>query len=112
MVGAELGLPQRQRLLVELEGLGVPAEVVVAVGQVVHGRKRVGVVGAELGLLQRQRLLVELEGLGVPAERHSSWWPGCSWSERVGVVGAELGLLSASVSSRSLRASACRPRSP
>ena len=48
MVGAELGFQERQRLLVELEGLGVPAEAGVAAGQVVHALERVGVVGAEV----------------------------------------------------------------
>src|SRR5262245_60432782 len=33
VVGAELGLLERQRLFVELEGRGVPAEVSVVVGQ-------------------------------------------------------------------------------
>jgi hypothetical protein len=32
VVGAELGFPQRQSLLIELEGVGVPAEVGVADG--------------------------------------------------------------------------------
>ncbi len=50
VVGAELGLPQGQRLLVELERLGVSAEGVVAAGQVGHADERVGVVGAEPGL--------------------------------------------------------------
>ena len=73
--------------------------------------KRVGVVGAELGFPQRQRLFAELEGLGVPAEGGVAVGQVVHAPKRVGVVGAELGFLSASVSSRSLRASACRPRS-
>ena len=76
-------------IAIDVEGLGVPAEGVVAVGQVVHAHERVGVVGAELGLFKRQRLLAELEGVGVPAEggvavgqvvhaRASAGWSGPS----------------------------------
>ena len=57
MVGAELGFLKRQRLLAELEGVGVPAEVAVAVGQVRHARERVGVVGAEVLGVERAGLL-------------------------------------------------------
>ena len=46
MVGAELGLIEGERLLAELERLGIPAEGKVGIGQVVHGHQRVGVVGA------------------------------------------------------------------
>jgi hypothetical protein len=53
VVGTELALPKGQYLLVELEGVGVPAENGVAVGQVVHTPERVGVVGTEHGLLKR-----------------------------------------------------------
>src|SRR5262245_22545603 len=37
----------------------------VAVGQVVHGRERRGVIGAELGFHERQRLFIKLDGLAV-----------------------------------------------
>ena len=63
VVGAELRLPQRQRLLVELQRPLVLAGVDVAGGEVVHAPERVGVVGAELRLPQRQRLLAELQRL-------------------------------------------------
>src|SRR5438034_183067 len=72
----------------ELEGVGVPAEVVVAVGQVVHARKRVGVVGAEVGFLERERRLVQLEGVGVPAEVGVAVGQAVHASKRVRVVGA------------------------
>ena len=71
----------------------MPAEGQVAVGQVVHARKRVGVVGAELGFPQRQRLFVELEGLGVPAQVGVAVGQVVHARKRVGVVGAELGFL-------------------
>ncbi len=94
MVGAELGLPQRQRLFAELEGLGRPAEGEVALGQVVQDAERVGVVGAEPGLPQ-QRLFAELGGPR-PAGRGSGRSALGQVLEharkRVGVVGTELGL--------------------
>ena len=46
VVGAQLGLAQRQRLLVELERPRWAGPGVVAAGQVVHARERVGVVGS------------------------------------------------------------------
>ena len=46
MVGAELRFQERQRHFVELEGLGVPAEVFVGDREVVDARQGVGVVGA------------------------------------------------------------------
>ena len=68
VVGAELGLPQRQRLLVELEGLGVPAQACRSwwpgcpcSRAYRGGRGRAWPFAA-------QGLLVELEGLGVPAQ--------------------------------------------
>jgi hypothetical protein len=66
------------------------------------------VVEAELGLLKGQRLLVELEGVGVPAE--SGVDVGLMLMRVSGWSGPSLAFLSASVSSPSLRASACRPR--
>ena len=47
VVGAELRLPQRQRLLAQLQRPVVLAGVGIADGEVVHARERVGVVGAE-----------------------------------------------------------------
>ena len=86
MVGTQCGLPQRQRLLAEREGLVVPAQTQVAGGQVVHARQRVRVVGAQLGLPQRQRMLVELEGLGEPAQAQVAAGQDIHAPERVGVV--------------------------
>ena len=60
--GPSLALRRASVCFAERQGVGVAAEGVVAVGQVVHARERVGVVGAELGLLQGQRLLVERAG--------------------------------------------------
>ena len=93
VVGAELRLRERQRLLEELQRPVVLAGVGVAAGEVAHARERVGVVGPELRLLQRQRLLAELErpvmlagvGIAVGEVVHAH--------ERVGVVGPELRLL-------------------
>ena len=79
--------------------------------QTPHAHQRVGVLGAERDFPQRQRLFVEFEGVGVPAEGAVADCQAVHALQRFGVVGAELGFLSASVSSRSLRASACRPRS-
>ena len=54
MAGSKLDLLDRQRLLVELGGLGMPTKSSVADGKGAHGLQRVGVVGAELGLLEWQ----------------------------------------------------------
>ena len=62
VVGAELRLPQRQRLLEERQGAVELAGGLVARGEVVHAGERVGVVGAELRLRQRQRLLEQRQG--------------------------------------------------
>ena len=67
VVGPELRLLQRQRLLEELD-----RPVVLAGGGIADWRgcscyERVGVVGPELRLLQRQRLLAELQ--------RRSFWP-------------------------------------
>ena len=50
VVGAQLGLPQLERRLVQRGGLGRPAGGPVGDGEVVAAAERVGVVGAELGL--------------------------------------------------------------
>ena len=92
VVGAELGLPQRQRLLEERQGLVQLPGGLVAIRQVVHALEGVGVVGAELGLHQGQRLLEKRQGLvqlpGVLVAQRQVVHAG----EGVGVVGAELGL--------------------
>ena len=63
MVGAELGFPELQRLLVERQGqVQLAGQRRVAAGEVVHAGERVGVVGAELGLPELQRLLEERQG--------------------------------------------------
>ena len=50
MVGAELRLPQRQRLLVRAScARSIWPASAIADGEVVHARERVGVVGSELG---------------------------------------------------------------
>src|SRR5215213_1147920 len=69
MVGAELGLPPCERLLVKFEGLGWPSEALVAVGQVVHDHERVGVVRTELGLPPCERILVKFEVHRAPERR-------------------------------------------
>jgi hypothetical protein len=66
----------------------VPTEVGVAIGQVVHARKRFGVVGAELGFHKRPRLFAELEGLSVPAKAGVAIGQAEHASERFGVAGS------------------------
>ena len=74
VVGAELRLPQRQRLLEELQRPVVLAGGGIADGEVGHALERVGVVGAELRLLQRQRLLESFSA--------RSFWPACNSCRR------------------------------
>jgi hypothetical protein len=62
MVGAELGLPELERLLVKRQGQVQFAGGLVAPGQVVHADERVGVVGAELGLPELERSLEKRQG--------------------------------------------------
>ena len=109
VVGAELGLPQRQRLLEERQGPVQLPGVLVARGEVVHAGEGVGVVGAELGFVERQRLLEERQGPvqlpgGLVARREV-----VHAREGVGVVGAELGLPPGSVSSKSGKARSSFP---
>ncbi len=42
VIGAELGFLERERVSLELEGLRVTAEEIVAGGKVIHARERVG----------------------------------------------------------------------
>ena len=49
MVGAELGLPELERLLEERQGQVQLPGIQVRHGEVVHAGERVGMVGAELG---------------------------------------------------------------
>ena len=46
-VGAELGSHEHQRLFAELQGIGMPAKAIVAVGQADRARQRVWVLGTE-----------------------------------------------------------------
>ena len=68
MAGAEFGFHARQRVVIDLDGLAVPAKILVDEGQAVQDPERIRVVGPESGFSQRQRLLPELEGVGVSAE--------------------------------------------
>src|SRR5262249_16679251 len=55
---------KRQRLFVKRDRIGVLAEGRVGIGQVVHARKRVGVVAAQLDFREFHRLFGKGGGLG------------------------------------------------
>ena len=109
VVGAQLRLRQRQRLLEELQRPVVLAGVGIAEARLLMLASVSGWSGPSFAFSQCQRLLVELQrpvdlagvGIAVGEVVHAG--------ERVGVVGAELRLRSASVSSRSFSARSSWP---
>src|ERR1700722_9243738 len=68
MVRAELGPAERQGFLLQLKGLGMPADCSVTDPQVVHARQRVGMVRAEFGPAERLGFLAELKSVAQSTE--------------------------------------------
>src|SRR5262245_3775958 len=92
MIEMELDLPQRQRLLMKLQGLRVPAEGGAGDRDVVHALQRVGMVGAQRGASSLERLPVELQRLGISAEGEVAIRHVVQAVERGGVVLAKRAL--------------------
>ena len=87
--GAELGLHERDRLLVELESIIEAVEDRVAAGQHEAASERVDVLGAELGNAPRERFFTKLERLGLVAESGAGVGQVVHTFKSVRVIGAE-----------------------
>src|ERR1700722_19776423 len=92
MTGSELSLLQRQRFLLELEGVGLPTELGIAIGQVGHAPKRVRVIGTDDDPAPSECLLVKLDRLRIPPQAGKGARQVVRRTESLRIVRAKLGL--------------------
>ncbi len=87
VVGAADPFPVGQRLLVQADGVVVPARLLVGVGEVVAGGQRLGSVRSQDPFPVGQRPFVQADGLLQPARLLVGVGEVVAGGQRVGVVG-------------------------